>query len=184
MNPIGVAYNFFAGVTPTLLADDINLDSPPGDIRMMLRTARLTQGWQNWSVASKLGTDPELAGLDTPAKLLVVTDTQPERLLNSRSGRLHLFPGMPEGVTVAFRHFQARGGFLVSAERVEGETSFVEIESRREVECQVMNPWPGREVAVREARSGQVLSPTVDRTHGECLVFPTRRGGDYVLQPR
>ena len=59
----------------------------------------------------------------------------------------------------------------------------VEVESRREVECQVMNPWPGREVAVREKNSGEVLTPTVDRTQGECLVFPTHRGGDYVLTP-
>ncbi len=101
VNPLGVEYNWFAGVTPTILADEINLDSDPQKIEMMLHTARMTKGWRNHYVFVLLG---DKKGIEV------------ENLINSRSGRIHLFPGIPDSATVGFKALQARGGFEVTSE--------------------------------------------------------------------
>lgn len=105
---------------------------------------------------------------------------EPERLLNSRSGTIFFFPCVPSGFDVAFRDFQARGGFRVSAEYRGGTVTYASITARRDGICSVMNPWPGRGVRVVEA-SG--LAPvSVDRT-GDKLRFSANAGRSYQLQP-
>jgi hypothetical protein len=163
------SYNFFAGVAPTLLADEINLDSPPEQREMMLRTARLVKGWQNHSV---------------PIVLAAAKGITPEQLINSRSGRIHLFPAVPPDVAVAFHDMQARGGFEVSAECRQGKVTFVEIHARRNVSCRIMNPWPGQAVAVNEEDTRSVVPYQQDVSNGECLVFPTEAGKTYRLAPK
>ncbi|HEX3857074.1 MAG TPA: hypothetical protein VHY30_07250 [Verrucomicrobiae bacterium] len=54
-----------------------------------------------------------------------------ETLLNSRSGRINLFPAVLPSSEVAFRNFQASGGFLVSAAKNAGGIYYVEIQARR-----------------------------------------------------
>ena len=117
VNPIGVDYNWFAGFTPTLLADEINLDSPPEQKEIMLRTARLVKGWAAPAVGPLLASDK---------------GTAVEQLINSRSGRIYLFPAIPPETTIAFRDMQARGGFEVSAECVKGQVTFVQLHAREE----------------------------------------------------
>ena len=73
---------------------------------------------------------------------------QPEQLLNSRSGRIHLFPAVPDNAKVAFRDMQARGGFEVSAECVAGRVTCVQLHARRNVACRLMNPWPGHNIVL------------------------------------
>jgi hypothetical protein len=102
----------------------------------------------------------------------------PERLLNSCSGRLHLFPCVPAG-EVAFRRFQARGGLLVSACRDNTGVTYVEIESRRDVECQLMNPWPGKSVRVRVGQSE--VPYKLDESNGQCVLFATTAGQRYLI---
>jgi hypothetical protein len=51
---------------------------------------------------------------------------------------------------VACRYFQARGGFLVPARKNAGGVYHVEIEARRDIPCQMMNAWPGKQAVVRE----------------------------------
>lgn len=168
VNPIGKDYNWFAGVTPTLLADEVNLDSDPRQIEMMLRTSRLVKGWANSRVPPLLGAE---AGTDT------------EQLLNSRSGRIHLFPAVPEAACVAFRDLQARGGFEVSAERVNGEVTFVQIHSRRNVECRLVNPWPAREIVVRKLSDGHTVLHDTDKEHGMYIRFAAQQGAVYAVSP-
>lgn len=199
VNPFGNLFNYFHGVAPTLLADQIHLDSDPAEIDTMLRTAQLVGGWQNQAVFHLLGAYPGLRKgvlamqyfdakpdepIDTAEKLLAVVAVEPERLLNSRSGRIHLFPCVPKGSTVAFRNFQARGGFLVSAEMREGRITFVRIAARRDVACQVMNPWPGQRVVVRREGDGQLVPHEVDTARGECLVFDAQSGCSYLVEVR
>ncbi len=165
VNPIGVDYNFFAGVTPTLLADEINLDSPPDTREMMLRTARLVKGWVVKQVPVLLGTEKGYA---------------PEQLINSRSGRIHLFSAVPEEATVAFRDMQARGGWEVSAECMQGKIAFVQLRARRDGECLLMNPWPGREVRVCSGK--ETIPVQIDRTNGECISFMGQHGKLYNVE--
>jgi len=180
VNPLGVGYNWFAGVYPTILADEINLDSPPEEKEIMLRSARLTKGWPNNFIFHLLGRefDPALTyngyskpkPVDSHEALMGILTDEPERLLNSRSGSIHLFPCVPENSTVGFRRFQARGGFLVTAERIGGETTTVQIESRRNIRCRLVNPWPGSEVVlVRNGKKSEKLT-------GPLLTFRTAQG--------
>jgi hypothetical protein len=182
---------------PAILADEINLDSDPATREVMLRTARLTRGWLNPMTYHLLGAHPDtvkggLGGvyfndiadrpIEAPEHLLDVVTGEPERLLNSRSGRLHLFPCVPEGATLAFRDFQARGGFLVSAECAGGRTTFLRIQARRTLPCPLMNPWPGRAVRIRDEETGAVAPHLTDTDRGECLVFAAQSGHSYLVE--
>ena len=108
---------------PTILADEINLDSPKEQRDMMLRTARKL---------ATAGTTPQtLILLGVPAEPMW-DDFDAETLLNSRSGRMHLFPAIAPKTEMAFHNFQARGGFLVSAARNAEGVYFLEVQPRRD----------------------------------------------------
>jgi hypothetical protein len=102
-------------------------------------------------------------------------------LMNSRGGRIHLFPLVSQTDEVAFRNFQARGGFLVSACKNASGIYYVEIQARRDVPCRLMNPWPGNPVAIREAGKTKSAPFKLDNANGECLVFPAVAGHRYVI---
>jgi hypothetical protein len=106
-----------------------------------------------------------------------------EILLNSRSGRIHLFPLAGQTNVVAFRNFQARGGFLVSAAKSGEGVYYLEIDARRSVPCQLMNPWPGKSVTVHELGNARPVAVTLDKSNGECLEFAASAGRKYVIQP-
>ncbi len=192
VDPTAQGYNFFPGVMPTVLADQITLDSGPDEIDTMLRTASSTGGWKNQDVYHLLGAFPDrIKGvpaaefnpakpdvlLDTPEACLNAFEREPERLLNSRGGSIHLFPCVPPDYTVAFRRFQARGGFLVSAEMRHGTVTHVCIEARRNVPCVFANPWPGETV---EVRTGEGVAVQVS-TEGARLTFAAQAGEAYQL---
>jgi hypothetical protein len=166
VNPIGVNYNWFAGFTPTTLTDEINLDSSSEEKEMMLRTARMVKGWQQAIVPKLLG---RAKGLE------------PEQLLNSRSGRIHLFPAVPDGATVGFRDFQARGGFLVSAQYDRGTIDHVDVAARRNTTCHLMNPWPGSPVRVVQDTDEKEVAITLETANGECIQFTAEAGEDYRI---
>lgn len=197
VNPVEVRYNFFGGAIPTLLADQIHLDSPAEEKELMTRTALTVGGWRSRDVFHLLGAYPEMRKgvpasmffdpkpdepIDTPEKLLTAVAEEPERLLNSRSSRLHFFPCVPPGATVAFRGFQARGGFLVSAEMVDGRTTFIEITARRSVTCRMKNPWPGNAVLIVETETGNVVLPEVETQDGELLAFDALNDRSYRVE--
>lgn len=169
-----------AATYPTLLADEINLDSPKEQIDMMLRTIQALQGAAtNRQALLLLGQRQNLN--DNRRR---VGDEDPEALCNSRSGRIHLFPVVADNAEVAFHNFQARGGFLVSAARNAQGVYFVEVEPRRDARCQIMNPWPGKTVVVREAGRTEPVVVELDKTNGECLSFATVDGHKYLISPQ
>jgi hypothetical protein len=196
VNPLGVPYNFFGGVTPTLLADQIHLDSPEEEKATMARTAESIGGWRNRDVFHLLGAYPEKRKgvpasmffeakpdepIDTPEKLLAAVTEEPERLLNSRSGRIHLFPCVPPDATVAFRNFRARGGFLISAEMRDGHVTFVRITAQRSMTCRILNPWPGNEVTVLDHEDDAAVACRTTDDHGQCLQFEAVSGKTYQV---
>lgn len=171
----------------TTLADEINLDSPAEQREMMLRTVRRTPRASSTGEALTLlgvaagpndrwhggGGGGGGAGIGGDA----------ETLLNSRSGRIHLFPAVLPSSEVAFRNFQARGGFLVSACKNGHGVYYVEIKARRSIPCELMNPWPGRSVVVRDAEKTEPVPSKLDKSNGECIVFSTISGHAYFVEP-
>jgi hypothetical protein len=115
--------------------------------------------------------------LVSPAQRIDACWYEPERLLNSRNGNMHLFPLVPTGCDVAFRGLQARRGFLVDGEYRGGEAVFLRIRSRRNVQCSFWNPWPGDRVEVRDEAGKEVAC----RRKGELYRFPARAGVAYRL---
>jgi hypothetical protein len=158
---------------PTILADEINLDSPQEQKDMMLRLCRKVP--KSWT------TGQTLILLGVPAKPLWVK-LDGETLLNSRSGRMHLFPAVEPDTEIAFRNFQARGGFLVSAARDAQGVYFLQVQPRRDAMCRVMNPWPGKAVVVRQAGSSQPVAVNIDNSNGECLEFAAAAGKTYFIE--
>lgn len=106
---------------------------------------------------------------------------EPERLLNSRSGRLHLFPCMPRGINAAFKDFQARGGFLVSAEYSQDEITYILIHSRRDAVCRFKNPWPGCGVRVVRLSDHSPEDTAPDPDCSDAYLFVARRGESYTV---
>ncbi|MGA9406141.1 MAG: hypothetical protein WBW71_03305, partial [Bacteroidota bacterium] len=171
----------------TTLADEINLDSPQSEKDMMLRTVRLTpQAASTGEALTLLGVaaDPNGrwhggggggggAGIGGDA----------ETFLNSRSGRIHLFPAVPPSTVVAFHNFQACGGFLVSAAKDADSVYYLEIDARRSIPCEVMNPWPGKQVIISEVETKKALPVKIDHSNGECIKFSAIAGYKYLINP-
>ena len=170
----------------TTLADEINLDSPQDQKDMMLRTVRMTpQAASTGEALTLLGVAANPngrwrggggggggAGIGGDA----------ETLLNSRSGRIHLFPAVLPSGEIAFHNFQARGGFLVSACKNAGGVYYVEIQSRRDIPCELINPWPGKLVVIHELGKTEPLPFQLDKSNGECLVFATVANHKYQVE--
>jgi hypothetical protein len=168
---------------PTVLADEINLDSPQDQKDLMLRTVRTIQSQTTPMALTLLGVPPADGGGRRGGVGEVGGKGDPETLLNSRSGRIHLFPAVPQTSEVAFHNFQARGGFLVSACKNATGIYYVEIQARRDVQCQLMNPWPGKQIIVREIGKPEPLPFQLDKSNGECVVFSARSGHGYAIEP-
>lgn len=106
----------------------------------------------------------------------------PERLMNSRSGRIHLFPVVPDWTECSFRDFMARGGFCLSAIRsAKGVEGDVTVKASRSIPCRLMNPWVGQAVQVTDAGSGEKVAVAVDKSNGECLVLEAQAGHTYSV---
>ncbi|MBN2815004.1 MAG: hypothetical protein JXQ80_13055 [Bacteroidales bacterium] len=161
---------------PVLLSDDITLDSPREQKEMMLRTARkLNNAGTTGQTLTLLGQQGYEAFWN---------DLNAEALLNSRSGRIHLFPAVKSEEIIAFRNFQARGAFLVSAAKNAKEVYFLQVEARKDNICQILNPWPGQRVTVIESFSKKPVDINLDKSNGECIVFHGKAGTIYNLVVR
>ncbi|MBV5314488.1 MAG: hypothetical protein JZU47_14400 [Prolixibacteraceae bacterium] len=158
---------------PVLLSDDITLDSPKEQIEMMLRTSKKLHN------AGTTGQTLTLLGQSKGEAFW--SDFNAETLLNSRSGRIHLFPAVEKDKVVAFKNFQAKGAFLVSAAKNEKEVYFLNVEARNDNVCQIMNPWPGRSVTVIESVGKKPIKTNMDKSNGECIVFQAKAGQKFSL---
>jgi hypothetical protein len=164
---------------PAILADEITLDSPQELKDTMIRSVRMLPSGNTAQTLLVLGVPPDAP---TNGARPSRTNGDAEYLLNSRGGRIHLFPvAAPSLTEVAFRNFQARGGFLISACRNTEGVYHLEIEARRDLPCQLMHPWPGKSVVIHEAGKAERVPVKVDTSNGECLIFSARAGHKYVV---
>ncbi len=117
--------------------------------------------------------------LQTRPQKAIACWLEPERLLNSRSGTIFFFPCVPSDFDVAFRDFQARGGFRVSGEYRGGTVTYAEITARRDGICSVMNPWPGQPLSILELPDG---TPVEFNQTQEKVQFAAQAGKTYALR--
>jgi alpha-L-fucosidase 2 len=115
-------------------------------------------------------------------------------LLQSHEGFLRLFPcwHYPEAKFVTIR---AAGAFLVSAEKKAGVCQPIAVLSERGRPCSVLNPWPGKMVAVcvegvspsnrgqdaRDTVGGPVNVAVADKPWGQICTFATQAGRTYMV---
>ncbi|GHT47001.1 hypothetical protein FACS189440_06310 [Bacteroidia bacterium] len=181
-------HGMYSGFYPVTLADEITLDSPQADKDLISRSADIIGHGNNANAYILIG----LAKDDIPRRYAYgaqkiegynVLASQitgvPERLMNSRSGRIYLFPVVPDWTVGAFRNFLARGGFEVSAAKDENGIQAVTVKARRSIPLQLMNPWAGKKPSVTDTTTGQKVSYTMDTSNGECIVFDAQAGHLY-----
>lgn len=162
---------------PTVLADEINLDSSQEQKDLMIRSVETLPSGNTSQALMLLGVPPDPSGVRRGRN-----GDDAEMLLNSRSGRIHLFPVVSQTSEVAFHNFQARGGFLVSACKNSDGVYYVEIESRRSIPCQLMNPWPDKPVNIHEVGKTESVPFKLDKSNGECLIFATVANHKYQIE--
>jgi hypothetical protein len=133
--------------------------------------------------------------IDAPPGLTVFLN---EMLLQSFDGLLRVFPAVPPGKEpLRFHSLRAQGGFLVSAERRDGLTAYVIVQSLCGNGLRMLNPFVGEpdlgiQVKVYElhedTRFDRVedqakMVPYLDHIYlpGQIIEFPTRKGQVYVI---
>jgi hypothetical protein len=167
---------------PVNLADEINLDSKPEDIDLAIHTAERFNQERDAGIYHLLGVNPPGVVLNNHNARVNSYWAEPERLLNSRSGRIHLFPCVPDSATVAIKDFQAQKGFLVSAECRNGEITYVHITARRDVKCSMANPWPGHMVTVIRERDNTPVNTGPDPAYeSNGFAFQALQGESYLV---
>ncbi len=180
----------FTGYYPVNLADEYNLDSAQEIKDMMTRTGDALGSARNWEPYVLTGASkdeiPRSYGkgavrIENYEMLARELTEAPERLMNSRSGRIHLFPAVPDWTCVAFHDFLARGGFAVSAARDKTGVKAVAVRAARSIPCFLMNPWKGENVEVTDLESGQKVSVRMDNSNGECIIFQAEKGHSYSV---
>jgi hypothetical protein len=181
-------HGMYPGFYPVTLADEITLDSPAEEKELISRTADVIGHGNNANAYILIGKAKD----DVPrryaygarkiasySELASQISSVPERLMNSRSGRIHLFPVVPDRTVGSFRNFLARGGFEVSAARNANGVQAVTVKARRNIPLQLMNPWVGKQPLVTDLTNGQTVAYTLDKSNGECIVFNAQAGHLY-----
>ncbi len=181
-------HGHFTGLYPATLADEINLDSPQEEKDLIIRSMDAVRCDRDDCAYILVGALPDRTPsgyavdakpIETPEQLARQLLQEPERLLNSRSGRIHLFPAVPVWASAAFTGFLARGGFEVSAARDITGVTAVTVKARRSVPLRLMNPWPGQMVIVTDCTTGALVPASVCRQNGECLQLQAQAGHCY-----
>lgn len=101
-------------------------------------------------------------------------------LLQSHGGRLILFPVWPGNRNAQFQGLRAHGGFVVDSAFSNGSVQSVSIGSEAGAPCVLFNPWPGNEVRILDADSGESVQFGME---GPYLKFQTRVNGRYRAEP-
>lgn len=88
---------------------------------------------------------------------------------------IRVFPGWDRNKPAYFK-LLAKGGFLVSSSVINGEISFLEINSQIGGTCRIRNPWPGKTISLN--RNG-VKSEDLK---GSLISFATSKGEDIKIE--
>ena len=90
--------------------------------------------------------------------------------LQSYQKNILVFPNWPKNQNASFGNLLACGDFLISSRLHKGRIAYVQIISRRDGMCHLVNPWPGQQVRVSRARHPEKTIA------GKTLTLATRAG--------
>lgn len=175
---------------PATLADEINLDSPDEEKDLIVRTCDTVRAAHNSNPYILVGRFAEYVPCSYNMPSIKIDDNRiltdellenPERILNSRSGRIHIFPVVPEWCTISFKNMLARGGFEISAAKDAEGIKAVTITARRSLECRIVNPWQGSKVAVTDTNTGKAVPFSLDGKCREGIVFKAEKEHSYSI---
>ncbi len=207
---IGCLAKISGMMAPVTLTNEVNLDSSPSDTAIALRSARFhdpvvwdknftyhllgqakdqlyryvgtTARWQHEKMLRQMKPSPDgYRILATYQDHVNACWLEPERLLNSRSGRIHLYPCVPDDFTVGFRKLLASGGFKVSSELRDGKVTFLEISARRSIPCRIVNPWPTKNITIIDTRTNRRVPVVFDSATQQGFSFTAEAGGTYSI---
>lgn len=106
-----------------------------------------------------------------------------EFLMQSNDNIIRVFPSWPADKDARFSSLRARGGFLVSAQNINGAISKLLIKSENGGELKMVSPWDS--VALKNADgSSEILKPDdrgiirIDTVHGQILEFIETQSGN------
>jgi alpha-L-fucosidase 2 len=100
-----------------------------------------------------------------------------EMLIQSYSGRIVLFPAIPETwANVSFETLRTEGAYLVSADRRCGKIAWVKIYSEKGGLCRLENPFDGEPFEMRGIAPGAV------RSEGGVITLEMRAGQEVLVQ--
>lgn len=185
-------------------AEAIGLDSDPKLLEISRNTVRAMSRWRDgngmssmYPAAVRVGYDPaiilkELRGMIETIgatngftkgnvhgveNCSIVPNTINEMLCMGHGHVLRVFPVWPQTQDAQFMNLRTWDAFLVSSTLQSGEVKFVRIFSEQGRPCTIVNPWPGKPVAVyRDGRKIETLK-------GARVVMKTQVGATVVLVP-
>ena len=100
-------------------------------------------------------------------------------MLQSHTGKIRLFPAVPDGFEGGFRKFLAMGAFEVTAYRDGTKITDFTITSRKGNPCTIVNPWPNKKISITDTTSGKKVKVIEE---GIYKTFLTEQGHLYVIQ--
>ena len=103
-------------------------------------------------------------------------------LLQSQEGFLRLFPGWHHD-NARFTNLRTVGAFLVSGMKTNGVCQPTSVFSEKGRPCQVLNPWQGLTLAVKDSEGHPVKVTVDDMRYGQVCAFTTEPGNTYQVYP-
>jgi hypothetical protein len=100
-----------------------------------------------------------------------------EMMLQTHNDLIRVFPVFPADQKASFHRLRTFGAFLVSSAIKNGQIQYVLVESEKGRDCRILNPWPGKQVAVSRSEGD------ARRMTGEEFVLETRPGEQWILAP-
>jgi hypothetical protein len=169
-----IEYNIPVPLSAVFWGDDFGLDSPTEALEIAKRTARLINVWEPHrgylvGVRRRLGIYDPADGLGT------------ENLLQSHTGRIRVFPTVPDDFEGGFEKLGAQGGFVVSGERRRERVLFVMITSLAGNACTLANPWPGKQALVIDLETAKEIPAEASDSQ---VRFQTEPHHTYRVKPR
>jgi len=175
-----IRYNTAVPLTAIVWGEDITPESPPEVLAIARRTIEKIDVWKphrsyiRWA-RRLLGEYPPDSRID---ELNLLQSQGGWDMVKKRGGWIRVFPAVPDDYTGSFENYLAIGAFEVSAACKDGTVTELTISSRVGNTCQLINPWPGQAILVKEEEAAEPL-----RLQGDHVQFPTRAGATYQIEP-
>lgn len=108
-------------------------------------------------------------------KVATIPNTVQMMLCSVHQDVLRVFPAWPKNIDARFANLRQFGAFLVTSEYAGGTVRFVKIHSEKGRDCTLINPWPGKTIALYSAgkKTGSMK--------GERVIIKTKAGSTILL---